>query len=334
ERARLDRVRRGLDALGDPLPLHQGRRRRRRPACLPRVGASRARRRGAARAGLVGRHAGAAARPLALAVDLRRDRDRHPVSADRGGGAARLVVAGRDHRRRRTAVRRAARAALRRRRTRPRRAARRAAARPRGRRRARRPRRDGLGRGAAGRRRRPAVGLLLRRRPDDPQAPARRPRSACLDGRRARRRRRHLDARGADRAAGGHAVGRGNRVAPRARDLLHRGRVRLLRCTRRRGGTRPRARHHVHRARRRRRARRCDPRRAPGRGRCGGAAADPRRVVAGDGRADAAALATARRHTRTDTLAEARAASSGATVPRTRSDTRPWRSSMRRPAYV
>ena len=85
--------------------------------------------------------------------------------------------------------------------------------------------------------------------------------------------------------------------AGRARDLLHRGGLRLLRRAHRRGRPRARARHHLRRPRRRGRARRHRPRRASRRGRGGRSAAHPRRLVAVDRRAPAAAPG-GRRHPR------------------------------------
>ena len=82
--------------LGHPVPVHPHRRRRRRAARVPRLGAGDARRGRAARPRLAGGRPALAARPLALGGGLRDRGDRDPVPADRLRRAARVVVAGGD----------------------------------------------------------------------------------------------------------------------------------------------------------------------------------------------------------------------------------------------
>ena len=113
ERTRVGGVRRRLDPVGDAVPVHQDRRRRRRAAGVPGVGAGGARRGGAARAGV------ARAAPLALADGAagagspcsRSSRSRLPFPLIAAGEQHVELLAGGDHHRRRAAVRRPAGAA-------------------------------------------------------------------------------------------------------------------------------------------------------------------------------------------------------------------------------
>src|SRR3954453_5167274 len=155
----------------------------------------------------------------------------------------------------------------------------------------------GEGRGAPGPRGHPRRRRRLCRGADGLQAHARRPRPARRDGREPGRGGRGARPAGGSRPAHRPALGGRARGARRARDLLHRGGIRLLRRAHRGGRPRARARHHLRGPRRRGRARRDRPGRAPRRGRCGRPAAHPRRLVAVDRRAPAA-TAGGRRHPR------------------------------------
>ena len=169
ERARLGPLRGDVPRLGHPLPVHQGRGRRRHAARVHRLGARHARRGDPARARQARRPAAVAARQGALAAGLRAGRDRRPVPAHRRGRAARLLGAGGDPDRRRAAVHRAAGDPLRPRGARHRPPARRPRGRARRRRRADGHRRRRRPRRAARRRRDPDRRARLRDRADDAQ---------------------------------------------------------------------------------------------------------------------------------------------------------------------
>ena len=113
ERPRLVRLRVRLGPLGDPVPVHQGRGRRRRAARVPRLVSRAAGRRRAAGPRLAGGHARLGPGQGQVDRRLRGVRDSDPVPADRRRRAGRVLFPGGHPHRHGAADHRAARPALR-----------------------------------------------------------------------------------------------------------------------------------------------------------------------------------------------------------------------------